>query len=53
MPPKNPVRMVETACEVLPNTSTSWRDQTISYTSPAAPDRTSTPSTARPRRMAR
>src|SRR6476660_7406816 len=40
MPPKNPVRIVETACVVLPNTRTSWRDQTTSYISPAAPDRT-------------
>ena len=30
MPPKNPVRMAETAWVVLPNTSTNWRDQTIS-----------------------
>ncbi len=30
MPPKKPVRMAETAWVVLPKTSTSWRDQTIS-----------------------
>jgi hypothetical protein len=30
MPPKNPVRIAETACVVFPNTSTNWRDQTIS-----------------------
>ena len=30
MPPKNPVRMAETACVVFPKTRTSWRDQTIS-----------------------
>ena len=30
MPPKKPVRIVETACVVLPKTSTSWRDQTTS-----------------------
>ena len=30
IPPKKPVRMRETAWVVLPNTSTSWRDQTIS-----------------------
>ena len=30
MPPKNPVRIAETACVVLPKTSTSWRAQTIS-----------------------
>ena len=30
MPPKKPVRIAETAWVVLPNTSTSWRDQTIS-----------------------
>ena len=29
-PPKNPVRIVETAWLVLPNTSTSWRAQTTS-----------------------
>ena len=32
-------RIVETACVVLPKTRTSWRDQTTSYMSPAAPDR--------------
>src|SRR6478736_9829154 len=40
IPPKNPVRMADTACVVLPKTRTSWRDQTISSISPAAPDRT-------------
>ena len=39
IPPKNPVRIVEMACVVLPNTRTSWRDQTTSYTRPATPDR--------------
>src|SRR3954447_22558516 len=39
MPPKNPVRIVEMACVVLPKTRTSWRDQTTSYIRPAAPDR--------------
>ena len=29
-PPKNPVRIVETACDVLPNTRTSCRAQTTS-----------------------
>src|SRR6476619_6979204 len=39
MPPKNPVRIVEMACVVLPKTRTSWRDHTTSYMRPAAPDR--------------
>ena len=30
IPPKNPVRIADTACVVLPKTRTSWRDQTIS-----------------------
>jgi len=30
IPPKNPVRIADTACVVFPKTSTSWRDQTIS-----------------------
>jgi len=30
IPPKKPVRIAETACVVFPNTSTSWRAQTIS-----------------------
>ena len=30
IPPKNPVRIAETAWVVFPKTSTSWRDQTIS-----------------------
>src|SRR5262245_21749149 len=34
-----PVRIVETAWVVFPKTRTSWRDQTTSYMSPAAPDR--------------
>ncbi len=37
IPPKKPVRMAATAWVVLPKTSTSWRDHTISYTRPAAP----------------
>ncbi len=40
MPPKNPARIADTAWVVLPNTSTSWRDQTISSIRPAAPDST-------------
>src|SRR4051794_34777356 len=39
IPPKNPVRITEIACVVLPKTSTSCRDQTTSYMRPAAPDR--------------
>ena len=30
IPPKKPVRIADTAWVVLPNTRTSWRDQTIS-----------------------
>ena len=30
IPPKNPVRIAETAWVVLPKTRTSWRDQTTS-----------------------
>ena len=30
IPPKNPARIAETACVVLPKTRTSCRDQTIS-----------------------
>ena len=30
IPPKKPVRIADTACVVLPNTRTSWRDHTIS-----------------------
>jgi hypothetical protein len=30
MPPKNPVRIADTACVVLPNTSTSCRAHTTS-----------------------
>src|SRR4029079_2446664 len=40
IPPKNPVRIVATAWVVFPNTRTSCLDQTTSYMSPAAPDRT-------------
>src|SRR4051812_34581544 len=39
IPPKNPVRIADTAWVVFPNTSTGGRDQTISSMSPAAPDR--------------
>jgi hypothetical protein len=34
--------MADTDWVVLPDTRTSWRDQTISYIGPAAPDRTKT-----------
>src|SRR6185312_19426 len=47
IPPKKPVRIVETAWVVLPKTRTSWRDQTTSYMSPAAPDRTKIARTSR------
>ena len=38
IPPKNPVRIAEIACVVLPKTSTSCLDQTTSYTRPANPE---------------
>ena len=41
------MRIVEIACVVLPKTSTSWRDQTTSYMSPAAPDRMKIAKTSR------
>src|SRR4051794_15356930 len=40
IPPKNPARIAETACVVLPKTKTSWRDHTISSIRAAAPDST-------------
>ena len=43
MPPKKPVRIADTAWVVLPNTRTSCRAQTTSYTRPAAPDRMKMP----------
>src|SRR4029079_11344738 len=50
IPPKKPVRIVATACVVFPNTRTSCLDQTTSYMSPAAPDRTKIARRSRGRR---
>ena len=54
IPPKKPVRIVDTAWVVLPKTSTSWRDQTTSYIEPgrAGQDEDREDGPARPHRAA-